>query len=112
MRASALFLVLPALALGACVTEVTHPTKTKAEMQVDIDRCIDEAVAGRPAKGLSIDPVGELEDTYVCLEKLGYTRGKATRDEVATRTAQRPPRRPGENSGGKAPEPCRVPCKR
>ena len=111
MRASALFLVLPALALAACVTKVSHPTKTQAEMQVDIDRCIDEAVAGRPAKGLAIDPLGELEDTYDCLEKLGYSRGKATRDEVATRTRERPPRRPAE-SDGTPPPPCRVPCKR
>jgi hypothetical protein len=110
MRAPALFLVLPALALAACVAKVSHPTKTQAEMQVDIDRCIDEAVAGRPASGLAIDPLGELEDTYDCLEKLGYSRGKATRDEVASRAAERPPRRQGEP---RAPaEPCRVPCKR
>ena len=102
-------LFLPALALAACVTEVSHPTKTKAEMQADIDRCIDQAVEGRPA-GLSIDPLGELEDTYVCLEKLGYSRGKATRDEVATRTAQRPPRRVEPEGEAKPAEPCRVPC--
>ena len=108
MRASALLLVLPALALAACVAKVSHPTKTQADMQADIDRCIDEAVAGRPA-GLAIDPLGELEDTYDCLEKLGYSRGKATRDEVATRAAERPPRHQGHDR--KPAEPCRVPCK-
>jgi hypothetical protein len=115
MRRSALLLLLP---LCACVTKLSHPTKTEAEMRADIDRCVEQAVADRPAKGLALDPLGELDDAHDCLEKLGYSKGQTQQATVAAHKALTVPA--SRNAAGQAPmrtpvpkasaQPCRVPC--
>ena len=115
MRRSALLLLLP---LCACVTKLSHPNKTEAEMRVDIDRCVDQAVADRPAGGIALDPLGELDDAYDCLEKLGYSKGQTQQATVAAHkaltvptskpaTGQPPASTPASGAAG---QPCRVPC--
>ena len=117
MRRSALLLLLP---LCACVTKLSHPTKSEAEMRVDIDRCVDQAVADRPTKGLALDPLGELDDAYDCLEKLGYTKGQTQQATVAAHKALTVPT--SKPAAGQAPitpagpgakgQPCSIPCKK
>ena len=117
MRRSALLLLL-ALPLGACVTKLSHPTKTAEEMRADIDGCVDQAVAGRPAKGIALDPLGELDDAYDCLAKLGYSKGETRQATVAAHKAltvpsskPAPGRDPAATPAAKASgQPCRIPC--
>lgn len=117
MRRSALLLLL-ALPLCACVTKLSHPTKTAAEMRADIDGCVDQAVAARPAKGIALDPLGELDDAYECLGRLGYSKGETRQATLAAHQAltvpttkaaagQAPSAAPGTKAAGK---PCRIPC--
>lgn len=118
MRRSALLLLL-ALPLCACVTKLSHPTKTAAEMRADIDGCVDQAVAGRPAKGIALDPLGELDDAHDCLEKLGYRKGETRQATLAAHQALTVPaaRREAGQAAAAAPaakaaagQPCRIPC--
>lgn len=118
MRRSALLLLL--LPLSACVTKLSHPTKSEAEMRADIDACLDQAVADRPAKGIALDPLGELDDAYECLGKLGYSKGETRKATVAAHKALTVPTSKGTpgrapatapGSGGKG-QPCQIPCTR
>lgn len=102
-------LALAALAasalLAGCATEVTHPTKSVAEMQADIDLCTGEA-----ERRYWMDPIAALYNSYDCLEARGYERnrkGFAARVERALGEA--PARRAAAAQPGK---PCKVPCRR
>lgn len=115
--------LLLALALSACTAQVTHPSKTLAEQQVDIDACTREA-----NRKYWMDPIAALLHAYDCLEAKGYKRvNKALQARVQQTvgpTAPPPPRPEGappaptpvKPVANKAPpatvEPCRVPCKR
>ena len=94
-----LTLILPLL-LAACTAQVTHPTKSLAEQQADIDFCTTEA-----NHKYWMDPIAALLHAYDCLEAKGYQRTNSnvsTRVESAVRGKDRPAARPAQ--------PCRVPC--
>jgi hypothetical protein len=95
-------LSLLALALlAACAAQVSHPTKSTAEMQADIDQCTDWA-----NRKYWMDPVAALLNAYDCLEAKGYKRGKAFSNEVARAVHD-------DRVKNKQPvQPCRVPCGR
>ncbi|HEX8583592.1 MAG TPA: hypothetical protein VF680_04205 [Allosphingosinicella sp.] len=103
-RAAALILGL-GIALAGCQAKVSHPTKTLAEQQVDIEGC------SRAANDKYwMDPIAALLNAYNCLEAKGYRKGDAAvsaqvQRAVNNKPAVGPPRAPGE-----APKPCRVPC--
>jgi len=95
-------LALAAAGLPACTASVTHPTKTAAEMQVDIDQC-----TRRANRRYWMDPVAALYRAYDCLEARGYRRDEgdfAARVERALGDQPPPPSRTAH--------PCRVPCRR
>jgi hypothetical protein len=96
------FLVLP---LAACTAQVSHPTKTLAEQQVDVDYCTEWA-----NDKYWMDPVAALLNAYDCLEARGYRKEKsglvaqverAVRDDRARRRDPDDPTRP-----------CAVPCRK
>jgi hypothetical protein len=96
----ALLTVLPFL-LAACTAQVTHPTKSLAEQQVDIDFCTSEA-----NHRYWMDPIAALLHAYDCLEAKGYQRTNSnvsSQVESAVRGKGRPATRPAQ--------PCRVPCR-
>ena len=90
------------LAVSACTASVTHPTKSREEMQADIDLCTREA-----NRRYWMDPVAALYNAYDCLEAKGYQRD---RDDVAARVerAMGEERRPAQRPS----VPCRVPCRK
>jgi hypothetical protein len=96
---------LLALLLAACTAQVSHPTKTLAEQQVDIDFCTREA-----NHKYWMDPVAALLNAYDCLEAKGYRKERSGfRDQVersasADRVRRRDPKDPTR--------PCTVPCRR
>jgi len=96
------------LALPACTAQVSHPTKSLAEQQADIDVCTHEA-----NRKYWMDPIAALLHAYDCLEAKGYKRSNkavaAKVRETVGPSAPRPPQPPATKPG--APEPCRVPCK-
>ncbi len=57
--------------VGACATQVVHPTKTAAEQQRDIKTCTDHGKLSSP-----MEPVAALNIAYQCLEQKGYRRGR------------------------------------
>ncbi len=67
------FRVLPLLLLPlfACTAQVSHPTKSLAEQQVDIDQCTNDA-----NRKYWMDPVAALLNAYDCLEAKGYRKEK------------------------------------
>ena len=92
-----------AFLLAGCQAKVSHPTKTLAEQQVDIQGCTKTA-----NDKYWMDPVAALYNAYDCLEAKGYQRGNA---DVAARVERavnegRPAKAPAEPA-----KPCRVPCK-
>jgi hypothetical protein len=91
-------------ALAACTAQVSHPTKTLAEQQVDIDQCTSEA-----NRKYWMDPVAALLNAYDCLEARGYRKEKEGLKERVERSASddRAKRR-----GGEPETPCTVPCRR
>jgi hypothetical protein len=100
LRAMKAFLPALVLLLSACTAQVTHPTKTLAEQQADIDFCTREA-----NHKYWMDPIAALLHAYDCLEVKGYkrtNRGVSEQVESAVRGKDRPPTRPSA--------PCRVPC--
>jgi hypothetical protein len=116
-----LLLALPlALASGGCSAKVSHPTKSLAEQQVDIDLCSDQA-----NRKYWMDPIAALYNAYDCLEAKGYQRGdravaakveKAVAEPVGGGSANGSQRAGAASAGpaaptGAAPLPCRVPCK-
>jgi len=110
-------LALLPLALAACTAQVTHPTKSLAEQQVDIDLCTRDA-----NHKYWMDPIAALLHAYDCLEAKGYQRvNKALQARVQQTvgpTAPRPARpadepavsRPAPATPPAPAQPCRVPC--
>lgn len=89
--------------LSACAAQVSHPTKTLAEQQVDIDTCTDAA-----NDKYWMDPIAALYNAYDCLEAKGYQRGNKAVAAKVERAVKERPARPGT---GEPPKPCRVPCR-
>ena len=97
-------LLITALLCG-CTAQVTHPTKTVAEMEVDIDRCTDDA-----NRKYWMDPVAALYTAYDCLEAKGYRR---SHKDLSARVEQAiEGRRPPSQSSEATAAPCRVPCRK
>jgi hypothetical protein len=106
-----LLALLPATLLAACAAEVSHPTKTLAEQQVDIDQCTDQA-----NRKYWMDPVAGLLNAYDCLEARGYKRGGTKLDENVERAigedrSRKAASQPAPQSNDPA-APCKVPCRR
>lgn len=91
-----------AFALAGCAANVSHPTKTLAEQQVDIDACTDAA-----NDKYWMDPIAALLNAYDCLEAKGYRKGnKDVSAKVEKAVRERPAKaRPAPSA------PCRVPCR-
>ena len=90
------------LVLAACTAQVSHPTKTLAEQQADIDFCTREA-----NHKYWMDPVAALLNAYDCLEAKGYQRDHADltgQVERAMGESRSQPKGPARA--------CRVPCPR
>jgi hypothetical protein len=102
MKLSILFVPLLA-AVASCATQVSHPTKSEAEMRVDIKACTDQA-----NHKYWMDPIAALYHAYDCLEAMGYQREHGDlsgRVEQAMGESRRQPQ-------PKAPaQPCHVPCR-
>jgi hypothetical protein len=97
-------LALPlALAAGGCAAKVTHPTKSLAEQQADIDLCSKEA-----NRKYWMDPVAALYNAYDCLEAKGYKRGEGDMAAKVERAMGEAPKKPPAAPG----QPCVVPCRR
>ena len=92
-------LLLAPLAAG-CATQVSHPTKTEAEMQGDIKQCTDWA-----NRKYWMDPIAALYNAYDCLEARGYQRGRSGLKEDVQRTMNE-----DRVKNDKPVLPCRVPC--
>ena len=111
LRPLPLLAALP-LALAACTAQVTHPTKSISEQQVDIDFCTHEA-----NRKYWMDPIAALLHAYDCLEAKGYKRTNKTVAAKVRQTVGPTAPRPPKPAGATAPEPkapvgpCRVPCK-
>jgi hypothetical protein len=96
--------LLPAFLLAACTTQVSHPTKTLAEQQVDIDLCTREA-----NHKYWMDPVAALLNAYDCLEARGYRKEKAGLRELVERAAGED--RAQRRNPNDPTKPCTVPCR-
>ena len=93
---------LTLILLGACAAKVTHPTKTPAQMQADIDLCTTQA-----NRDYWMDPVAAMYHAYDCLEAKGYQRDSShisSQVEKALGEAPKKPRGPAK--------PCAVPCRK
>ena len=97
------FLAVAALLLAACAAQVSHPTKTLAEQQADIDQCTSWA-----NDKYWMDPLAALLNAYDCLEAKGYKKGKAAFEDRVKRSAQEDR---GKRRQGDPPAPCTVPCR-
>ena len=94
------FALVPAFLLAGCTAQVSHPTKTLAEQQVDIDFCTREA-----NHKYWMDPVAALLNAYDCLEVRGYRKEKGGLEEKVERASTVERARRGL-------PPCTVPCRR
>ena len=99
------FAFAPALLLGACTAQVSHPTKTLAEQQVDVDFCTREA-----NHKYWMDPVAALLNAYDCLEAKGYRKEKSGFKEQVQRAASDDRVRRRDPSD--PTRPCTIPCRR
>jgi hypothetical protein len=91
------------LLLAACTAQVSHPTKSLAQQQADIDLCTKSATGK-----YWMDPVAALYNAYDCLEAKGYQRSRkdfAARVERALGERPATPRQRAEPG-----KPCRIPC--
>jgi hypothetical protein len=95
--------ILLALPLAACTAQVSHPTKTLAEQQVDIDYCTEWA-----NDKYWMDPVAALLNAYDCLEARGYKKEKAGLKEQVERAAGADRHR--RRNPSDPTKPCTVPC--
>ena len=94
--------ILPVILLGACATQVYHPTKSTEEMKADIKSCTDTA-----NRKYWLDAFAALDHAYECLDELGYRRGQA---EMETKVQNAVNEDRVKND--KPILPCRVPCKK
>ena len=92
------------IGLAACATQVTHPTKTMAEQQADVDQCTKWANTK-----YWMDPIAALLNAYDCLEAKGYKKGKSGFEDQVKRSASED----RTNRTGPDPtKPCTIPCRR
>jgi hypothetical protein len=99
------FLLVPPLLLSGCAAQVSHPTKSAAEMRSDIDLCTDAA-----NRKYWMDPVAALYNAYDCLEAKGYRRSNK---DMAAQVEKALGERPAASGAPKEPPtPCKVPCTR
>jgi outer membrane biogenesis lipoprotein LolB len=98
------FALMPALLLAACTAQVSHPTKTLAEQQVDIDLCTRWA-----NHKYWMDPVAALLNAYDCLEAKGYRKERGGLSQRVERAVSEDR---AQNGRGEPPKPCTVPCRR
>ncbi|HYE29527.1 MAG TPA: hypothetical protein VEA61_15005 [Allosphingosinicella sp.] len=98
------FVVL-GVVLAACTAQVSHPTKTLAEQQVDIDSCTEWA-----NDKYWMDPVAALLNAYDCLEAKGYRKEKSGFQEQVKRAASDD--RARRRDPADPTRPCTVPCRR
>jgi len=96
---------LLALLLAACTAQVSHPTKTLAEQQVDIDGCTREA-----NHKYWMDPVAALLNAYDCLEAKGYRKERSGLKAKVERAAGAD--RIRRRDRGDPQKPCTIPCRR
>ena len=99
------FACLSALLLAACTAQVSHPTKTLAEQQVDVDYCTEWA-----NDKYWMDPVAALLNAYDCLEARGYRKEKSGLEARVERavSADRVRRRDPDDPT----RPCAIPCRK
>jgi hypothetical protein len=95
---------LLALLAAGCTAQVSHPTKTLAEQQVDIDHCTEWANSK-----YWMDPVAALLNAYDCLEARGYKKERSGLQAKVERAAgeDRERRRDPNNPT----RPCTIPCR-
>lgn len=93
---------LLAMALAACTAQVSHPTKTLAEQQVDVESCTRDA-----NRRYWMDPIAALLNAYDCLEAKGYRKEKL-KDQVERAAGEDRVRR---RNRGEPQKPCAVPCR-
>ncbi len=98
------FAFILALPLAACTAQVSHPTKTLAEQQVDIDYCTEWA-----NDKYWMDPVAALLNAYDCLEARGYRKEKSGLKAQVERAAGED--RVRRRNRGEPQKPCAVPCR-
>jgi hypothetical protein len=90
------------LMLCACAAQVSHPSKSTAEMEADIKLCTDRA-----NHKYWMDPVAALYNAYDCLEAKGYERGHTgLAAKVERALGEKPP------TSTPAARPCAVPCRK
>ena len=95
---------LLALGVAACTAQVSHPTKTLAEQQVDVDFCTSEA-----NRKYWMDPIAALLNAYDCLEARGYRKEKSGLKAQVERSAGEDRER--RRKRGEPQKPCTVPCR-
>ena len=94
--------------LAGCTAKVTHPTKSVAEMEVDIDQCTDQS-----SRKYWMDPVAALYNAYDCLEAKGYQRSHKDLAARVEQAIEGTGPRAKAKAQPKAPSmPCPVPCER
>ena len=96
---------LIALAVAGCTAQVSHPTKTLAEQQVDVDVCTREA-----NRKYWMDPIAALLNAYDCLEAKGYKKEKSGLKAQVERSAGED--RVRRKNRGEPQKPCAVPCRK
>jgi hypothetical protein len=90
--------------LAACApARVTHPTKTAAQMQVDIDLCTRKA-----NQDYWMDPIAAMYHAYDCLEAKGYQRDQTHISSQVERAFGGAPKRVDPSPA----QPCAVPCRK
>jgi hypothetical protein len=99
------FAALLAFPLVACTAQVSHPTKTLAEQQVDVDFCTREA-----NHKYWMDPVAALLNAYDCLEAKGYRKEKSGFEAQVERAARDD--RVRRRNPDDPTRPCAVPCRK
>jgi hypothetical protein len=103
-----LFLIALPMVVAGCAAQVSHPSKSTAEMRADIDLCTGDA-----NRKYWMDPIAALYNAYDCLEAKGYQRGKGDIAAQVERALGEAPAREIEAKRKAAQPglPCRVPCK-
>ncbi|HEX9963876.1 MAG TPA: hypothetical protein VGB04_02720 [Allosphingosinicella sp.] len=96
---------LLAALLAGCTAQVSHPTKTLAEQQVDVELCTSEA-----NRKYWMDPVAALLNAYDCLEAKGYRKEKSRLKAQVERAAGDD--RDRRRDRGEPQKPCAVPCRK
>lgn len=97
-----IWVLFPFSLLACAPAQVTHPTKTAAQMQMDIDLCTKQANSD-----YWMDPIAAMYHAYDCLESKGYRRDSTHISSQVERALGEAPKKP------KGPSlPCAVPCRK